>query len=116
MCVRWEAPFGFEGLSSDQREWLRMKRLIQVLLAVLVCVSAVPAQRKSTRERDGLKGAVHTVRLESFVISKTTGKEEPLYGWIYTYDRDGYKTEADDFIKDGSLTRQIFYTYDEMNR
>jgi hypothetical protein len=94
-----------------------MKHLLHGLLALLVCVSAVSAQKKSTRERDGVRGPVHAVRLESFVLSKTTGKEELLYGaTIDIYDTEGYKTQQDHFSKDGSLSRRILSTYDAKNR
>ena len=94
-----------------------MKNTFYILLALLICTSSVSAQKKSTKEREGLKGDVYTVRLESFVLSSITGKKEPLYGaTIYTYDTGGYKIQEDHLTTDGSLSRQILFSYDAENR
>jgi hypothetical protein len=75
------------------------------------------AQEKSTKEKDGLKGLVHTVKIEYFVLSEVTGIEQPRYGaTIYTYDIEGYKTKEDHLMMDGTLSRQLVFTYDAKMR
>lgn len=94
-----------------------MKNKFRILLTLLICVSSVSAQRRSTREVDGLTGPVRTVRLESFVLSKTTDKEEPRYGaTIYIYDAQGFNNQIDHLTRESSLERQIFLTCDAENR
>ena len=94
-----------------------MKNALYIILVLMFSVSSVAAQRKSTKEWEGLNGAVHTVRIESFVLLSTSGEQEPRYGaTIYTYDTEGYKTKEEHLMADGSLSRQIFFTYDAQNR
>lgn len=60
---------------------------------------------------------VRTVRIESYVLSKTTGEEKLLYGAITdTYNIEGYKIQQDHHTTDGFLFRQIFFSYDSQNR
>jgi hypothetical protein len=94
-----------------------MRIRFRIVLTLLICVSPVSAQRRSTREVDGLTGPVRTVRLESFVLSKTTDKEEPRYGaTIYTYDTRGFKNQIDHLTRESALERQILLTRDAENR
>jgi hypothetical protein len=94
-----------------------MKYKFCVLLRLLVCVSSISAQRRSTREIEGLNGAVRSVRLKCYVISKTTGNEERGCGvTIDTYDASGNKSQIDHLAAGGFVERQVFLLYDANGR
>ena len=80
----------------------------------LLSYSIVPAQGKTDRERDGLKGLVQTIKVRQITVVNEDEKqpESPLgLSHVISYGKVGNRTELALYDKTGALSRRIRYTY-----
>lgn len=76
-------------------------------------------QGTSDRDRDGLKGAVQTVRVRKITTLDENGKQSAsplLLTHVVTYDQLGHRIEVAFYDGFGTLSRRIVYMYDPETR
>jgi hypothetical protein len=95
----------------------KMKRLVSLLMAILLCGLTVHAQKhKSDREDAGLKSKVKSVVVEAEQLPNSTnrqygGRRQPVY--TENYDEQGNLTEQFDFDYQGNLrTKRVYFNLD----
>lgn len=92
-----------------------MKRLIALSSLLFLAPVFVYAQAKSDRERDGLKGAVQSVRIRRSVVSEMNGKRNETPSTLFqeiAYNRAGRRAEIAFYDDAGAPSRRIVYDYD----
>ncbi len=87
-----------------------MRNFFNLLVLTLACASPSSAQTETGRERAGLLGAVHTVRVETARMSNVSGQlveGERVLVQASSYDEKGNANEQSVFNPDGSLSRKL---------
>jgi hypothetical protein len=90
-------------------------RAIFFSVLCFLLTGTVLAQGKTDRERDGLKGAVHTVRVRTTTTLDENGNQSSsplLLSYVVTYGKSGNRDELALYNSVGALSRRIVYTYD----
>jgi hypothetical protein len=92
-----------------------MSKLWTTLLLCLGAFVTAIAQDTTDRERDGLRGPVHTltVQRQTVLIENNIQTEGPaVLTYVMSYDSAGNRTELDNYYDNGVLSRKIKSTYD----
>jgi hypothetical protein len=92
-----------------------MSKLCTTLMLCLVAFVTATAQGTTDRERDGLRGPVHTLTIQRQTVlnENNTQTGGPLVlSYIMSYDSAGNRTELANYDDNGVLSRKIKFTYD----